>query len=174
MNSLRHGLTSQQIVLPGEDAEEYEALRADAFKIYKPANSTETLLVEELSASSWRLMRVRAQETAIIHKLLGDKAGSRGAFAALFVEKPKEIARLTRYITSIERAYYRALNKLEKVQEEREKAEQAEAVRQAWAKSVREQQQQSGFVSQNNAAESPPLSPSPKPMPNAPIPRLRS
>ena len=64
-NSLRHGLTSQQIVLPGEDAEEYEALRADAFKIYKPANSTETLLVEELSASSWRLaaLRMRVRST---------------------------------------------------------------------------------------------------------------
>ncbi len=161
MNSLRHGLTSKQIVLPGEDAEEYEALRDDTIKTYKPANSTELVLVEELSAASWRLLRVRGQETAILQKLLGDKAGSHAEFATLFVEKPKEMARLTRYITTIERAYYRALNKLEKMQQERKKADRVEAMQQSWLESVRERQQQNGFVSQNSAGKHRTAAPAP-------------
>jgi hypothetical protein len=147
MNALRHGLTAKQIVLPGEDAEEYEVLREDTIKTYKPANTTEAVLVEELCAASWRLMRARGQETAILEKLLGERAGSHAEFATLFIEKPKEIARLTRYITTIERAYYRALSKLDKMQQERKKEERALAIQESWLQSLREQETPDDFVS---------------------------
>jgi hypothetical protein len=126
VNRLRHGLTSTQIILPGEDAAEYDELREDLLGTYKPANATECTLVEEIAASSWRLMRARRQETIILTRLLGDCADAGTAIAELFLEKPKELARLMRYITSFERAYYRALNKLEKLQKER-RAEERQA-----------------------------------------------
>src|SRR5688500_17294474 len=56
-NRLRHGLTSAQVILPGEDAAEYDDLRQDLLDNYKPANATECTLVEEIAASSWRLLR---------------------------------------------------------------------------------------------------------------------
>jgi hypothetical protein len=65
-NSLKHGLTSKQIVLPGEDAAEYDAIRESLIKTYAPANEIERTLVEEIAASNWRLMRVRRQETHIL------------------------------------------------------------------------------------------------------------
>ena len=122
-NSFRHGLTSKQIVLPGEDPEEWDALRESLFRLYAPANDIERTLVEEVAAGTWRLARARRHETAIINKLIADKGENPDtAFAELFLEKPKEIERLMRYVTSIERSYYRALNKLEKLQKERQPA----------------------------------------------------
>src|SRR3954451_24333958 len=118
-NALRQGLTSKQIVLPGEDAAHYDELRQDMLAIYAPANAAEAMLVDEVAAAQWRLMRVRRLETLILEKLAGDTSDCDTGLAAAFIEKPKEIARLTRYITSIERAYYRALSKLKQIQKER-------------------------------------------------------
>jgi hypothetical protein len=72
---------------------------------------------------------------------MGDAAGSAVGLATVFVEKPKEFSRLLRYLTSIERAYYRVLDKLTKVQNERRAAEQAAALEKAWVAQVKEEQQ---------------------------------
>src|SRR5688572_18909003 len=100
-NSYKHGLTSKQIVMPGEDPAEYDALRENILKQYAPANETERTLVEEVAAGSWRLARARRHETAILKKLIGDSADPEAAFAELFIEKPKELDRLLRYVTTI-------------------------------------------------------------------------
>ena len=145
-NSRKHGLCSKQIVLPGEDPAEYDALRESLLDDYAPANETERTLVEEVAAGSWRLARARRHETAILKKLMGDAEDPDAAFAELFVEKPKEVARLLRYVTTIERAYYRALNKLEKLQKERIKEEEATP----WIEDVYDSPAPTiGFVSQN-------------------------
>lgn len=147
-NAAKHNLTSKQIVLPGEDPVEYDELRQDMLDTYKPANAIESTLVEELAASSWRLLRARRQETIILAKLAGDSPDPDAAIAAFFLEKPKEVARLTRYITSFERAFYRALNKLEKLQKERRDAERRAAIEaSAFAQFMAEPE--IGFVSQN-------------------------
>ena len=39
-NSYKHGLTSSKVVLPGEDAAEYDAFRAEILEQYQPANAT--------------------------------------------------------------------------------------------------------------------------------------
>jgi hypothetical protein len=144
-NARSHGLTSKQIVLPGEDPEEYDTVRASLIRDYAPANETERTLVEEIAAGSWRLARARRHETAILKKLIGSDVDLDTAFATLFVEKPKELARLLRYVTTIERAYYRALNKLEKLQKERARDEHKNSLIQSWAASL----EPVGFVSQN-------------------------
>jgi hypothetical protein len=151
-NSIRHGLTSKQIVLPGEDPDQYDALRQSLLQQYAPANETERTLVEELAAGSWRLARARRHETAILEKLIGESADPDRAFADLFLAKPKEIDRLQRYVTTIERSYYRALNKLEALRKERAKHEQQSVVLQAWAAGSRPAAPPIGFVSQKAEA----------------------
>jgi hypothetical protein len=131
-NSFKHGLTSSKIVLPGEDPAEYDAFRAGILEQYQPANAIEQILVEELAAAGWRLNRSRAVETEILKKLMGDAADSAVGLATVFVEKPKEFQRLLRYLTSIERAYFRVLDKLTKLQKERRAEEQAAALEKAW------------------------------------------
>jgi hypothetical protein len=149
-NAIRHGLTSKQIVIPGEDPEQYDAHRLALIKEHKPATETERTLVEELAASSWRLLRARRFETAVLNKLIGDAADPEAAFAAMFLEeKPKELDRLQRYVTSIERAYYRALNKLAALQKERKENQKENAIIQAWVGQSSPPVPEIGFVSKS-------------------------
>ena len=141
-NSYKHGLTSSRVVLPGEDPAEYDAFRADILEQYQPANATEQILAEELAAAGWRLNRSRAVETEILKKLMGDAGDSAVGLATVFVEKPKEFNRLLRYLTSIERAYFRVLDKLTKIQKERRAEEQAAALERTWLASLTESEEQ--------------------------------
>jgi hypothetical protein len=158
-NAFRHGLTSARIVIPGEDPAEYDAMREDLLRLHAPANAIERALVEELAASSWRLQRAHRVETAVLTKWSADAPDPDAAIAAAMLEKPKELDRLLRYITTHERAFYRAMDKLAKVQKERKDAERAGALEQTWVASVRqakrpaapEAPQEVGFVSQSAA-----------------------
>ena len=140
-NSCKHGLTSSKVVLPGEDPAEYDAFRADILEQYQPANAIEQILAEELAAAGWRLNRSRAIETEVLKQLMGDAADSAVGLAKVFVEKPKQFDRLLRYLTSIERAYYRILDKLTKVQKERRTAEHAAALENYWLEQAKSPQQ---------------------------------
>jgi hypothetical protein len=147
-NATRHGLTSKQIVLPGEDAAQYDELRADMIATYAPANAVETVLVEEIAAASWRLMRARRHETLILRKIAGDDADADAAIAGAFMETPKDLDRLTRYISTIERAFYRAMGKLEQVQKERLAAERNAEIEAAAFEAMTRRTSNNGFVSQ--------------------------
>jgi hypothetical protein len=150
-NAMRHGLTSKHIVLPGEDPAEYDAHRESLIAEYEPAGETEHTLVEEIASSGWRLLRARRFETAVLKKILGDSADQAAAFAEAFLEKPKELDRLQRYVTTIERAYFRALNKLEKLQKERREKERSENLI-TWVDKPRFSNPENGFVSRNDTA----------------------
>src|SRR5512145_494351 len=69
LNACRHGLTGTQIVLPGEDAEAYEELRRGMHDSYTPANDPEKVLVDQIAANAWRLMRAQRVETAFFATL---------------------------------------------------------------------------------------------------------
>jgi hypothetical protein len=149
-NAFRHGLTSARIVLPGEDPAEYDKLRESLLRQYIPANEVERTLVEELAAASWRLFRARRFETAVLAKILEGAPDPDAAFATTFLEKPKDVDRLLRYVTAHERAMYRALQKLEKLQKERAAEEQSRALEETWVAQVKSAGV--GFVSQSLAA----------------------
>jgi hypothetical protein len=154
-NAIRHGLTSAKVVIPGEDAAEYDAHREDLIRHHAPATAIERTLVEELAAASWRLLRARRIETAVLAKLAENASDADTAIAAALLEKPKELDRLLRYVTAHERAFYRALDKLAKVQKERKAAEHAGAMEQTWLYSVATAgKQENGFVSQTLPAAS--------------------
>jgi hypothetical protein len=103
-NSLKHGLASGRVIVPGEDPAEFEALLSDLIKEHAPANETESLLVQQMAQSWWLMQRaIRLQNQAFTetrcdtHKL------------ALFL----------RYQTTHERAFYKALNTLVKLKQNR-------------------------------------------------------
>ena len=122
-NATKHSLTSKQVVIPGEDPAEYDAHRADLIGSLKPANAVEAELVEELAANSWRLKRAHRIETAILTEIAAGSPDPDLAIAKSFLERPKELDRLVRYMTSIERAYWRVFNKLEAIQRARREEE---------------------------------------------------
>jgi hypothetical protein len=104
-NATRHGLTGSQIVMPGEDAAAYEELRRGLWQTFKPANDTERLLADQIAANAWRLMRAQRVETAFLAKLTEGSEDPDGAIALAFLERPKDLARVHRYVAAAQNAY---------------------------------------------------------------------
>src|SRR6478672_5135089 len=108
-NATRHGLTGTQIVIPGEDTAAYEELREGLVQSYRPANAAERVLVDQIAANAWRLMRAQRIETAFLAKLAEGAADPAEAIALAFIEKPNEVARMHRYVAAAQNAYYKAI-----------------------------------------------------------------
>lgn len=105
-NALKHGLTSLHVVLPGEEDFTYVELRGDLFRQYDPRNPAETFLVDQLAQNWWRLNRSRRYETGMLSKL--DVENGEGPTNADFDHH-------RRYEAAIERAYYRAYDRIERI-----------------------------------------------------------
>jgi hypothetical protein len=148
-NSSRHGLTGTQIVMPGEDASAYEELREGLHFAHNPANDPERILVDQIAANGWRLMRAQRVEAAFLSKLAEGSDNPDGAIAAAFLERPKDLARIARYVTAASNAYYKALSELSKLQKARAAAERQAAMFESWAAS----QEPDGFVSYSGSGQ---------------------
>jgi hypothetical protein len=135
MNALGHGLTSKSVVLPHENAEEYETMQRGLIDAYNPANANEKTLVERVAQAFWRLLRCYGVERAFLeNRIAASEDDPETAMANLFIDKA-ESARmrlLMRYLGAAERAHNKALSDLQKAQAARRKQEQ-EAAGQALA-----------------------------------------
>src|SRR5688500_9222311 len=130
LNAIGHGLTSRTVVLPHENAEEYEAMHRGLIESHKPANHNEVVLVERVAQAYWRLQRCYAVERAFLDNRIASSGQDPDmAMANLFIDK-NESARmrlLMRYLVSAERAYYKAICDLQKAQTARKKEEREQA-----------------------------------------------
>jgi hypothetical protein len=115
-NARKHSLTSKQVVIKGESIEEFEDLKRSLYADHKPANTTEQLLVNEIAENYWRLMRARRAEAEYLDR----------EFESAFTGDSTELDKIRRYMTSIERAWHRAIIQLEKTQSARIVKEEAE------------------------------------------------
>ncbi|HME07067.1 MAG TPA: hypothetical protein VKG25_08450 [Bryobacteraceae bacterium] len=104
MNAMSHGLTSKMVVLPGEDPAQFQFLRRALLKEHDPVTPTEKLLVEEMAQAHWRLERVRRRQDE--------------AFESVKLDT-QLLALLHRYATGYERAFFKSLETLKKLQRER-------------------------------------------------------
>ncbi len=111
-NSFRHGHYSSQTVLEGEPVADYQDLREDLLAQYEPVGHTESALLEELAQSRWRVLRFRRHEARIME-------GSERVY-----DEPETLFTIYRLMTGAERAFYRALRELERLQLLRLQAEQ--------------------------------------------------
>jgi hypothetical protein len=136
-NSLKHGLTSSRVVLPGESQEEYDRLEAAFMNRFKPHDELEQELVHEMASARWRLRRIEAMEVAIFNKafkqqreLLGPDADPAEVRDAAYAEvaESKSLRMLSRHQSQLRRAYEKAWKELGLIQEHRnqEAAEDAE------------------------------------------------
>jgi len=64
LNALRHGLTSKQLILFDETEEDFDAFFADLVADYAPVDTAESILVERIAVTHWRLRRVWRAEAA--------------------------------------------------------------------------------------------------------------
>jgi hypothetical protein len=65
LNAMRHGLRSNEVLLPGEDADALREFDANLRAELRPVGELETLLVERIIAAYWRLRRLGRVETGI-------------------------------------------------------------------------------------------------------------
>ena len=86
---------------------------------YKPANEAERVLVDQIAANAWRLMRAQRVEAAFLAKITEGSEDPDAAIALAFMEKSKEMARMSRYVAAAQSAYYKAITQLSKLQKER-------------------------------------------------------
>lgn len=109
-NSLRHGLTAQQTLLPGEDAAEFDRLCSSLAGDRKPVGELEIQLTGEIAACMWRLARARRHEADLLE-----------IASNLYERSAQQLQLVMRYAGSIERQLNRAIVRLEQTQATRRK-----------------------------------------------------
>ena len=63
-NALKHGIYSQEVLLPGEKPRDYALLRARLYDEWNPEGPTEEELVERLAALLWKRRRLHMHNEA--------------------------------------------------------------------------------------------------------------
>ncbi len=77
LNSRKHGLTAKMLIIVGEDADDFDELRAELMDEYDPQSALECELVERLAGILWRLRRVPFFEAAIFDARHGQVSRAR-------------------------------------------------------------------------------------------------
>ncbi len=113
-NSLKHGLTARQTVIPGEDPAEFELLLEDLTAERRPIGELELQLTGEIAACLWRLARARQREADLL-ETCGDLFTTNHNHA--------DFDRLLRYMGAIERQLNKAIVRLDQLQAARRKQE---------------------------------------------------
>ena len=146
-NALKHGLTSECVLIPGENAEAFEAFQKALLEDLAPVGNVEALYAEWFIAHAWRLRRVGRMEAEVVAselerwRALGhveqdeEKLPGAGAadltparLAAKVLQETNTYAKLGRYEAQIQRGLYRAYHQLERLQAARRGREVASPV----------------------------------------------
>jgi hypothetical protein len=132
-NGIKHGLTAQQTVLSHENVDEFHDLMGTFISEYQPINTREALCVERIARHHWRMLRAGRVETAMFEHRIDTLIRQEHAeehpnpdydagISVCYDQFGKEIELHRRYEATIERAYYRAVADLEKMQGKRHKS----------------------------------------------------
>src|SRR3981081_615943 len=103
LNAVRHGLCSQQAVLPGEDAEALDDLSREFHKSIRPVGPQELYCVEKMILAYWRMRRIGRMEAEIFQAPADDDKTPNPT-----ATREKRLALLIRYETSLQRIYDRS------------------------------------------------------------------
>ena len=146
MNALKHGLAARVFVVgPDENADEFEALRAQLREDHQPVTQIEEILVEEIAQAWWRLQRARHHEAEILRNA---PVINKDVYASWF-------GPIMRYQAAAERALHRAITQLRTTQNDRRRHEPAgPQPAESLQPSQNEQVMAIGSVAQNSPAES--------------------
>ena len=127
LNALRHGLTSQIVVMPNEDLEAYQSNLKSFTDEYSPKGATEAQLVQALADASWRLNRVAALEATLL-TLAADPGQTAGAMALLAAieSQSKALANLSLHSQRLSRQFEKTVAQLRDLQKTRQAHESKE------------------------------------------------
>jgi hypothetical protein len=131
-NALRHGLAANTVCLTKQERPIFEAMVEAYNERFRPADTVEEDLIEQMCVAKWRQRRCWSMETAALNVQvrrdrrivdtefveLDDMTRNTLAFMSL-AEKNDFLQVLGRYESSARRAYHRALKDLRDLQAER-------------------------------------------------------
>ena len=127
-NAIRHGLLSREVLLKSEDAKTLDELCHSITTELAPHGEMEAFLVDRLVADMWRMRRALAVERhgreAAKEKVKGEDFPTIIYGSKEGHEEAIEAAPLTsyltekvlRYLTAIERSFFRTLHELQRIQ----------------------------------------------------------
>jgi hypothetical protein len=121
LNALKHGLRSEEILLPGEDEEALMELGERLRSELQPVGDLENLLVDRITSLLWRMRRLGRVEAGIFARELDEyiRDPYMSKLGLAFIRDANganAFSKLSRYETAIERHLYRALHELERRQ----------------------------------------------------------
>jgi hypothetical protein len=135
LNALRHGLTSQIVVMPEEDLLAYQE-HVDSFTTeYHPEGATESQLVQLLADTSWRLNRASALETNVLSLAVArepnivdgpEQIQNALAMASALETQSKTLANLSLHTQRLSRQFERTVTQLRELQQTRQTQEKRE------------------------------------------------
>ena len=108
LNAVSHGFFSNSVLLPGEDQTLMAKIREKFLAELKPEGELETILVERIVSSAWRLKRLLKYERK-------GTRGHGGVYGDQFWQN------YIRYESTLERQIYKALSELERLREARDR-----------------------------------------------------
>src|SRR5580693_2252122 len=120
LNALRHGLTSQIVVMPTEDLQAYQLHLKSFADEYNPQGATEENLVQSLADTSWRLNRVAALETNLLtldvtHEQIQDAM----SIVAALESQSQALSNLSMHSQRLSRQFERTVIQLRDLQQTR-------------------------------------------------------
>jgi len=115
-NARRHGLFCQEVLLPDEQPAIYQALRRSLYADLQPARGIESILVDRIAATTWRLRRVHQIESGLL-QAYRNYQGAERHIAVAFAHDASQLdcfSRLARYEAHLERILHRAMHELQR------------------------------------------------------------
>ncbi len=125
LNALKHGLCAQQVVLPGEEPKDFEALRQRLARDVCPEDVIEEELVDWIALSMWRRKRGAAFEAALFTYLRDQKGYEKASAESENIDSGPEKAEIQSILSEFSEPDLRVLGKF---CEARDKLESAKAV----------------------------------------------
>jgi hypothetical protein len=118
LNAVSYGIFSSEVLLPGEDAKLLSQLRENLVAEFDPQGEMETIVVERIISSTWRLKLMLRSETMLSSNYLLESDDLKVHSVGIdYRYNPWQL--LQRLETGVENQIYKSMNALERLQRTR-------------------------------------------------------
>ncbi|HMF75203.1 MAG TPA: hypothetical protein VK604_06035 [Bryobacteraceae bacterium] len=119
-NSTKHGCCSKRLLLPEENPEEWEQLKAGWLQEYDTSSPTSLLLVMQAAEAQWQQIRARNCFSDVQYAIYEEQSD-----CTLWTEQHHKLyAKFQRYLSAAERSFLRAFHEVERLRRTRFKQEE--------------------------------------------------
>ena len=128
MNALKHGADAASVVIPGEDAAEYDRMAAEYRRALGPRDIIERFHLDSIIHADWQRRRLRQIEADLYRALVAEGTTPGKVDVAVLRDSAtgKLLLKVWRQIASVERAHSRGLAEIRKLRREAEAAAEEE------------------------------------------------